>query len=156
METYSTPITTSFERKLGKLKKVGIDSMCFIYQFQAHPLFGPLVYNIFSLLEEHKLTGFTSVLTIAEILSYKKFQEDHQAFDEERQKFYQIPNLEIINVDSKLCEAAAILRAKYSLRLPDAVQITTAIFNYADAFITNDERLKKVKELPIIIMKDYI
>ena len=156
MEIYSPPINTSFPRKLGKLKKIGIDSMCLIYQFQSHPLFGPLVYKVFSRLEEHKLIGVTSVLAIAEILSFKKLQENRKAFDEERQKFDQIPNLEIINVDSKLCVAAAIIRAKYSLRLPDAIQLTTAIFCQADGFITNDEGLRKVKEVEIVLLKDYL
>lgn len=138
------------------MKQVGIDAMCFIYQFEAHPIFGPLSNSLFGLLEERKLFGFTSVLSIAEILSFKKLQQDRLVWEEEKQKFYQTPNLSIENVDGKICEAAALLRGKYGLYLPDAIQITTAIFNQTDAFITNDERLKKVKELPIILLKDYI
>lgn len=130
--------------------------MCFIYQFEAHPVFGSLSNFLFSLLEERKLFGFTSIITLAEILSFKKLQQDRLAWEEEKQKFYQTPNLTIENVDGKICEAAALLRGKYGLYLPDAIQITTSIFNNADAFITNDERLEKVKELPVIVMGKYI
>lgn len=130
--------------------------MCFIYQFEAHPVFGSLSNFLFSLLEEKKLIGFTSVISLAEILSFKKLQQDRLAWHEEKQKFYQTPNLTVENVDGKICEAASLLRGKYGLYLPDAIQITTSIFHRADAFITNDERLMIVQELPVIILKDYI
>lgn len=129
--------------------------MCFIYQFEGNPFFGPLVNRLFSLLESGKIRGFTSVISLAEILSAPKLQEDRRYWEEERQKFWQTPNLEIITVDSKICEAASLFRVKYSFRLPDAIQVTTAIFNRADVFITNDERLRKVKEIPVVILKDY-
>lgn len=156
MDTKSFPISSSWKKRISGLKQVGIDAMCFIYQFEAHPVFGPLSNYLFSMLEERRLSGFTSIITLAEILSLKKLQQNHLAWEEEKQRFWQTPNITIENVDGKICEAAALLRGKYSLYLPDAIQITTAIFNQTDAFVTNDERLGKVKELPVIIMKDYI
>lgn len=130
--------------------------MCFIYQFEGHPIFGPLTNFLFSRLEEKRIAGFTSIISLAEILSFKKLQQDRLSWEEEKQKFYQTPNLTIDNIDGKICEAAAVLRGQYGLYLPDAIQITTAIFNRTDAFITNDDSLEKVKELPIILLKDYL
>lgn len=156
MDTKSPPLMTSWKKRISSLKSVGIDAMCFIYQFEAHPIFGSLSNFLFSLLEKRKLTGFTSVISLAEILSFKKLQQDRLAWEEEKQKFHQTPNLTVENVDEKICVAAALLRGKYDLYLPDAIQIATAIFSQADAFITNDERIKKVKELPIILLKDYL
>lgn len=156
MGSKSLPVKSSWKGQLTKLKSIGIDAMCFVYQFEAHPLFGPLTFSLFSLLEKGKIYGFTSVLTLAEILSFSKLQENHLAWEEERQKFWQTPNLKVEPVDGKICEAASLLRGKYSLRLPDAIQITTAIFSQVDAFITNDERLRKIKELQVLILKDYL
>lgn len=156
METRSPRIIPSWQRSVSKLGKVGIDAMCFIYHFEAHPIFGPLIFSLFSLLEEGKIYGFTSVLTLAEILSLPKLQKDHSAWEEERQRFWQTPNLTVEPVDGKICEAAALLRVKYLLSLPDAIQVTTAIFNQADGFITNDERLRRVRELKVIILKDHL
>ncbi len=156
MDTKSSPIRASWKKRVNSLKSVGIDAMCFIYQFEAHPEFGPLSDYLFCLLEERKLSGFTSIISLAEILSFNKLQQNRLAWEEEKQKFYQTPNLRIENVDGKICEAAALIRGKYGLYLPDAIQIATAIFSQADAFITNDERIKKVKELPIILLKDYL
>lgn len=147
---------SKLEAKLKKCKIVGIDAMCFIYQFQAHPLFGPQTSLIFSRMEEKKLSGCTSVLSLAEILSYPKLQLDRLSWEEERRKFWQTPNLRVVDIDSKICEAAAILKVKYSLTLPDAIQVTTAIFSKAEGFVTNDEKFRRVKELTIILLGDHI
>ena len=40
-------------------------------------------------------------------------------------------------------------------RPPDALQIGTAIVSSAGCFVTNDEKLKKVKEIEVILLKDY-
>ena len=156
MDTRTLSISSAWKKRVNSLKSVGIDAMCFIYLFEANPVFGPLSFFLFNLLEEKRLLGFTSVISLAEILSLPKLQQNRLAWEEEKQKFLQTPNLTIENVDGRICEAAALLRGKYGLHIPDAIQIVTAIFNRADGFVTNDERLKKVKELPILFMKDYI
>lgn len=38
----------------------------------------------------------------------------------------------------------------------DAIQLAAAIFLNADVFITNDKKLKAVKEIRILILADYI
>src|SRR3990167_5403672 len=156
MVTKSSPAKSGLEVKLKRVKKVGIDAMCFIYQFQAHLLFGSLTSIIFSRMEDKKLHGCTSVLSLAEILSYPKLQLDRLSWEEEIRKFWQTPNLKVVDIDSKICEAASILKVKYSLTLPDAIQVTTAIFSKAEGFVTNDEKFRRVKELPVILLGDYI
>ena len=147
---------SGLEIKLKRVNKVGIDAMCFIYQFQAHLLFGPLTSIMFSRMEDKKLDGCTSVLSLAEILSYPKLQQDRLSWEEERRRFWQTPNLKVEDVDSKICEAASILKVKYSLIFRDAIQVTTAIFSKAEGFVTNDEKFRRVKEVPVILLGDYI
>jgi predicted nucleic acid-binding protein len=38
----------------------------------------------------------------------------------------------------------------------DAIQLSAAINAGADAFITNDIKLKQVKELKVIVLEDYL
>lgn len=156
MDTKPIRVSKSWESVLGKIKSIGIDAMCFIYQFEGHPLFGPLTFKLFTYLEEGKIKGITSVITIAEILSSPKLQKDHLSWEQEKHRFYQTPNLTVVPVEGKICEAAALLRGKYGITLPDAIQIITAIFQRADVFITNDAKLKKVKEIPILILQDFL
>ncbi|MGL5942119.1 MAG: type II toxin-antitoxin system VapC family toxin [Waterburya sp.] len=46
------------------------------------------------------------------------------------------------------------MRVKYNLKLPDALQITTAIETGCDSFLTNDKALKRVTELRILILDE--
>jgi len=56
-----------------------------------------------------------------------------------------------------MAESAGKLSGKYPfLRTMDALQIAIAINVKADAFVTNDIRLKKVNELKVIVLKDYL
>ncbi len=45
-------------------------------------------------------------------------------------------------------------RAKYGLKMPGSIQITTAICASADYFFTNDIRLKVVNEIKILVLDE--
>jgi len=42
------------------------------------------------------------------------------------------------------------------VRPPDALQVAASLANNADAFITNDEELKRIREIEIVIMKEVL
>lgn len=144
----------NFAKSIIKFKKIAIDSMCFIYHFEGNPLYGPLTKELFLYLQK-KGEGTTSVLTLAEILSFEKLQQEKSLFEEEKSKLYSTPNLEIIPVDEIIAELASILKYKYSLKLPDAIQLATAIVSKCGVFISNDNSFKKVKEIEILLLNDF-
>jgi predicted nucleic acid-binding protein len=52
---------------------------------------------------------------------------------------------------------AGRLRGKYPvLRALDAIQLSVAIDVEVDVFLTNDNKLKQIKEVKILILKDYL
>jgi hypothetical protein len=53
-------------------------------------------------------------------------------------------------------ERAAEIRTQYNLRPPDAIQISSAILEDAQAFITNDEKLKRVKEIKGLVKEVFL
>ncbi len=67
-----------------------------------------------------------------------------------------ITNLfDIQDVDLEVASIAAGLRAKYSsLRGMDELQVASAIRADADIFVTNDKRLKAIKEIKVILVKE--
>lgn len=67
-----------------------------------------------------------------------------------------IANLfDIQDVDLNVASIAADLRAKYSsLRGMDALQVASTIRANADIFVTNDKRLKTIKEIKVILVKE--
>ncbi|PYV33229.1 MAG: hypothetical protein DMG22_10705 [Acidobacteria bacterium] len=59
-------------------------------------------------------------------------------------------------IDGELCDQSARLRAKYQwLRTPHAIQVACAIRYKANLIITNDDRWKRLTEVPVIVLQDY-
>jgi predicted nucleic acid-binding protein len=58
----------------------------------------------------------------------------------------------LVNIDAVIAQEAAELRIQYGLKLPDALQVATAIAAGCEAFLTNDVALKRVKELRVLTM----
>lgn len=93
----------------------------------------------------------TSILTFTELLSYKANQA---AIERLKSDFLSTPNMTIVQVDMKIAEDAARIRRKYGFRLPDAIQLATALDSQTQTFLTNDKRLKVFKELPVTLLTE--
>jgi len=62
--------------------------------------------------------------------------------------------IDIIEIDTAVAYKAAELRAKYSLKAPDSIQVATALEYGATYFLTNDIRLKAITELEIVTVQE--
>ncbi|MBI2185198.1 MAG: type II toxin-antitoxin system VapC family toxin [Thaumarchaeota archaeon] len=143
-------------QSLMKYRMVGIDTSPFIYHFELHPTYSSVTSTLFEAVERGKVKAVTSMITLMEILVKPKSITNEQAVKEYKFVLETFPNLTLAAVDRNVAEAAAELRAKYQLRSPDALQIGTAKAYNAEAFITNDERLRKVKDVNILLLKDFV
>ena len=56
----------------------------------------------------------------------------------------------------EVSELSSKLRAKYLIRTPDAIQMAVGIIYGADAFLTNDSSLKKVNDIRVVILEDFL
>ncbi|PSR53404.1 hypothetical protein AHMF7605_07615 [Adhaeribacter arboris] len=63
-------------------------------------------------------------------------------------------NMEVIEINTTIAVKAAELRAKYNLKTPDTIQMATALEPNAAYFLTNDIRLKTVKEITTITVSE--
>ena len=57
---------------------------------------------------------------------------------------------QVINLTAELAESAARFRAALKLKLPDAIQVASAIAVNADALVTHDRDFSRVKALTIL------
>lgn len=136
---------------LKKFKLIGLDTNVFSYHFHNHPQFVKFTDIVFNYLNQGQSKGITSIITLTELLSAKvppaKIKMLQQAFNT-------TPNLTVLEVNHEIAWKAAKIRRKYEFRLPDAIQIATAIHAKAKAFITNDNRLKNYQGLKIILLTE--
>lgn len=141
----------NLKNHISNFNSVGIDTNVFIYYFEQNPEFGAAAKKIFDALCNHT-KGVTSIAALIEILSPKFLSNTAARKIEE--KFYEIPNLAILEINREIGIQAAEIRREYGFKLPDAVQLATALSVKAKAFITNDQRLKTFKKLKIISLSD--
>ncbi len=146
---------TSF---LGELRgrSVALDTMIFIYAFEEHPAYQAVLKTFFRALEKREMTAVTSTLTITECLVQPYRKKDFALSAQYLVLFRNFPNLSIIPLTGDIAERAAFLRAQYSLRAPDAVQLATALVSGCHAFLTNDERFVAAEGIRILVLDHLI
>ena len=141
---------------LKKYRIVGIDTVAFIYHFEENEKYLPFTNVLFEMIENGKVRAVTSTITLMEILVKPKRDGNQKAANEYKFILQTFPNLEIRNIDAEVAERAAEIRAKYGVKPPDALQVAASLINNAEAFITNDRELKKIREIETIVMDEAL
>lgn len=134
---------------IGSYSLVGLDTNLFIYHFEGNPKFHPYTTSLFQNLEKGKLKAVTSVISVIESLSYPSPEEVLEGI---KLGFETMVNLSVVEVDNAVALEAARIRREYGFRIPDAIQLATAVQAKAKAFITNDEQLKRFKEFKVLLL----
>ncbi len=145
----------SLLKSLARHKLVGIDTSPFIYHLEKNPRFSGLTTRLFEEVEKGGVKAVTSVLTLMEVLVKPKEKGDRQAVEDYRFVLKTFPNLALKLVDESCAEQASDLRAAYGVKPPDALQVGTALSSHATGFVTNDARLKRIREIDVIVLNDY-
>lgn len=131
--------------------------MCFIYQFAQDSRYSPLTHVLFELMEAKKIKATTSTISVIETFVLPEQHGGQFLLSEYEKIFQNLPGLTIVSADWSVGRLTARLRAQYpKIRIPDAIQLSAALLSGARAFITNDEQLKQVKEIPVMILRDYL
>lgn len=135
---------------------VGVDSAPLIYFFEGHATYGPLVQPFF---RQRVKSGanpiITSTVTLSELLVHPIRNKQFDVVARYRRFLAHGRNVTMVAVDPSVAEHAATLRATHGIRLPDAFQIAAALQHGATHFLTNDDRLRKVTELTVVVLERY-
>lgn len=137
---------------INKFSFIGIDTNIFIYYFNENPEFGKTAKYIIDNLSAGRIKAVTSEVAVIELLSHPVLSK--KAAREMDKQFLEIPNLGIAEINHAIAIEAARIRREYGFRLPDSIQLATAVSAKAKVFITNDEGLKKFKELKVITLDE--
>jgi predicted nucleic acid-binding protein len=139
-----------------KHKIIGLGTAPFIYYIEDVAPYADLLDPAFSLLENHALRAVTSTVTLAEILTKPFADKNFSLADEIKFTLKSFSSLSVVPIDEKVGEAAALIRARYAIRLPDALQVAAAIQQEATLFLTNDKRMKKVDAVEVLVLSDFL
>ena len=135
-------------------KALFLDTAPLIYFIEGNSSYQEMLLNLFTSVDKKELFFLTSTITLLEVL-VKPIKEGHNSITD---KYIEIlttsSGIDIFDLNISVAKEAARLRAKYSLRTPDAIQIATSLVFGADYFLTNDSRLKNVTEIKIVLLSD--
>jgi len=143
--------------ELLQINSIFIDTAPIIYYIEAHPRYGTLMKDVVNSFLEGKIKAYTSVITVTEVIS-KPIEKGEKNLTKKFTDFLKHgKNFKLNDIPVSTAEYAGMLRGKYSdLKTIDAIQLSSAIDIGADAFLTNDKRLKKIKEIKILVLEDYL
>lgn len=149
-------LSTLFAKQRG-ISTVALDTMVFIYHVEDRMPYSKFTTELFDGGERGEVQLCTSVLTITEVLTgYRRLKDANaeQSFLQMLNQFYSF--LKVWPVDFFVADRAASLRAAYGIRTPDAVHLATAIAVGAELYITNDRKLKPVKEVSVVLLTELV
>ncbi len=98
----------------------------------------------------------TSALTITEVLVKPMKMGNVNLAREYKEILLGSETLEVIGVNAEIAEQAAILRSRYNIITPDAIHLATSLYSNAHCFITNDRKLKSVKEIEVLCVEEFL
>jgi len=100
-------------------------------------------------------TGYTSVICISEILSGFYAVDEVEKGEKFLDYISAINNLEITEIDLAIAKEAAKIRAKYKIKLPDAM-IASSCKIYNCKLATQDKNFKKLKEIEVVSIEESL
>ena len=125
-----------------------VDTAPFIYVLEAHPQFAAQFLGLFEAAARGDLNIALSTITLAEILT-GPFKAGQTALAKRYEKSLCLYN--VVPVSTPIAALAAQLRAQYRLKLPDALQLATALDIGASAFVTHDRDFSAVTGVTILM-----
>lgn len=126
---------------------VVVDMAPFIYVLEAHPQFCGQFTGLFKAANEGHLRIALSTITLAEVLT-GPFKAGQTALAKRYETA--LSQYILVPVTSQVATLAAQLRAQYRLRLPDAIQLATALDVGASALVTHDRDFSQVVGIDIL------
>ncbi len=124
-----------------------VDSAPIIYTLEAHERFAERYASMFQRHAAGELQLAVTTITIAEVLAGPL-----KAGEEALAMRYRavLETWRVVDLNSDIAESAARLRGQYGLKLPDAIQLASALAINADALVTHDRDFADVRGLRVL------
>ena len=144
----------SVNKAFEGVQRLFFDTAPLIYFVEENVTYVERVKAILVCLDAGKFAGFTSVVTLTEILPLPIKTGDAILIKKHHDFLLHSRNLSLVNIDISIGLQAGELRSKYNLGTADALQIASALSANCDTLLTNDKQLRRVAELRVLVLDD--
>jgi predicted nucleic acid-binding protein len=142
------------DNALKDVNVLGFDTAPIIYFVEQHANYIDLMHVVIQRIDRGEIVGCSSVVTLVEVLSYPIKLGYGKIEDEYRDLLLHSRNFSMTEITVEIAHKAALLRAQYNLRTPDALQIAASMVSGCQAFLTNDLTLKRVSDLRVLVLDE--
>jgi predicted nucleic acid-binding protein len=137
-------------------QKICIDTAPLIYFIEEHPRYHAIIRPVFMEIDLGNIAAMTSTITLLEVPVHPFRAGNDSLAEKYRDILLSSEGLITFEILHEVSERASRLRARYSLRTPDAIQTAVGILYGATHFLTNDPNLKKISEIKVLVLDDYL
>lgn len=124
-----------------------VDTAPWIYILEDHPVWASQFVGLFEAAERGRLQLALTTVTLAEVLA-GPFKAKQTALAKRYEKA--LGRYHVVPLSAQVAVMAAQLRVQYRLKLPDAVQLASALDIGAAALVTHDRDFSKVHDFPVL------
>ena len=129
---------------------IAIDSAPLIYWLEDHPVWGCRYAPLLEGIAAGRWQGLLTTVTLAEVLTGPLLQQREQLVERYAAALTDPASFAMTSLTPPVVISAARLRARYGLRLPDAVQLASALHANAVALVSHDRDFAGCSDLPIL------
>lgn len=139
---------------LDAVRRPYIETAPLIYYIEANPTYIDRMDAIITGFDHAQTPVFSSAITLAEVLVHPMRSGNAKLAQTYRDILLHSEHFRLLPITGRVAEIAADLRARYSVRTPDALHLAAALDSRCDAFLTNDVQLTRVTDIDVQILDD--
>jgi predicted nucleic acid-binding protein len=124
-----------------------VDTAPIIYVLESHPTLSSRFQPLFKRHEEGALALAVSTVTVAEVLTGPLAKGEEALAARYRAV---LESWQVVDLTVEIAMQAARLRARHRLKLPDAIQLASALAIGSAALVTHDRDFGKVRGIRIL------
>ncbi len=136
--------------------RVCMDTAPIIYFIEKNPKYLGVLKPVFLEIDTGRIEAITSTITLLEVLVHPFRTKNDILAEKYRDILLYSGGLTTFEIFHEVSEMSSKLRAKYSIRTPDAIQIAVGLLYRASKFLTNDSALKKVSDIDVLVLDDFL
>ena len=129
---------------------VTVDTAPIIYVLDGNETFAPRYLPLFAAAEAGRVHLVVSTITVAEVLAGPLRSGDEVLAGRYLDVMTNSPGWRVWDVTAAVAERAARIRAQTRLRLPDALQLATALDSGSSALITHDRDFETIEGVRVL------
>jgi len=136
--------------------RIFIDTAPIIYFIEKNHRYLNIVRPVFVEIDAGKIEAITSTITLLEVLVQPFKTKNETLAERYRETLLYSEGLTTFEILHEVSEMASKLRAKHSIKTPDAIQIAVGVLYGSEKFVTNDPALKKVSDVNVLVLDDFL